>query len=95
MGAKRRVFAPRHLDMIAQWPEDWSEYHTHGLESLAMPRSGCGQIVRWEPKIAAAARVPAPLLPSTHPGTQSVGPHRLPQPKCTMPSELPRGETRL
>jgi hypothetical protein len=35
---KRRgqEFDSRQLGMIAQWPEQWGDYHTHGLESLVM-----------------------------------------------------------
>jgi hypothetical protein len=39
--AKRRAkqgeeYSPREADIIAQWPEDWREYHTHGLECIVM-----------------------------------------------------------
>jgi hypothetical protein len=29
-------FDPREADIIAQWPEGWRKYHTHGLECIVM-----------------------------------------------------------
>ncbi len=33
---RNRSFDLRQLDMIAQWPEDWTTYHAHGLECVVM-----------------------------------------------------------
>lgn len=37
-------FDPREADIIAQWPEDWMEYHRHGLESIVMSGRVAGSL---------------------------------------------------